>query len=781
MLYHWPTTACQAVVFLFLLWPINFISASPVNSNDDTYYLDDDLPFGFKVADPTVTDPPAEPVFPLPAKKTSGHSPRPTPTSSTASADREEPTPSTSGTQSQSRWSLGFLRPRFGEMLQDGVARGSKSVSAVNRVMVFLGGVCASVPAEDSDSSSSDDEETEEVDFVPPRAREIQANMTLYFGPLRLYPSFTRRLPAPQPTAYSQSGVPQFEYWYAWQPKRDWRNTPNRAFQLIPKAAGVYRPPRGAIGSLLHVCTDRQIKDPRRGWPPSLPGFPGALASGWYFELPESGHALMLYDKTSTFARSYEERPAWYLDRVERLFNFLELTGGPDVERVRVLVFEIFLFVLPRVPGGVLWRDFRHVRVMAEMIFTYAPHFGEILLRFYYMLLYRAKRESSEAAAETSAKKLPKFADQLANSLENTLELYTVPENGLYVDCNSTASDPDNLMLGSWSKEHLCSYYSSVSQLSTLLDAVDWTPSLAISCRPPTDDGNSCQPKLGSNVTVESFEITAAVIEAHEVPHIYPENDMDEDYDSFETNRTASTQGPSESDNGCSEFSELKFGIQLDGGERSSTRDSIYLSINNHEEILIAESPWSGYHRWMDIDTFKEFKRGRFTVRDIRYISLISKIRDDRWDGWGVQGVKLRAKCADSTTQWGVDKFANIHHWMDRGNSRLSSTVWHGNISPRDWHEITIQDSCDSFEKLQISVHQSPVGKGSQDRIFISFGMEGKQSVERKIHKNGDQDWQSIDIQNMWNTPTVGLDQIDHVQIKQLHVGDVKNRVWAVF
>ncbi|RDA88236.1 hypothetical protein CP532_0294 [Ophiocordyceps camponoti-leonardi (nom. inval.)] len=753
MLHHWATAAAvfQTAVHL-LVWP-SLVSAGPLSPPDDDYYPDDILPSGLTPPDPMVTEFFKENLMPLPAKKTTGHGS--TSASTSSSSPIESPTPSTSGTQHRageqnSRWSIGFLRSRFGDRSQEDQGRGNRGLSAVDRVMVFIGGACVSSKvADEPESSDYEDEDEEVLEYAPPRATQLEANLTLYFGPLRLYPSFTRRLPAPQPTSYSKMGVPEFEFWYAWQPGRDWKSRPQRPFQLIPKAGGVYRPPRGAIGSLVHVCPETGVKDPRRGWPPALPGFPGAPASGWFFEMPSPGTEVVLYGKANVLGGTFEERPQWHMERVQRLLNFIDIAQGPEIERVRVLVFEIFLFVLPRIPGGIAWREFRHVHVMAQMIFTYAPHFGEILLRFYYLLLYRTKRD-------LPASNGPRFYDQLVESLSSTLDVYTVPENGLYVDCNSTA-------------------------LSTYLDATNWTPSLSIKCHPPTD-GKSCKPRLGYNESAESVEITVAAFEAKEVPHAYDEDDEDEDEDaeSIDMDRSTSVEDLIDSDLECSQFSELEFGIQLDGGDRSSTRDSIYVSFNNQEEMLIRESPWSGYHNWMTIDKLKLFQRDRFTVRDILHVSLISKMNDDKWDGWGLKGIKLRAKCADSTTKWGVDKFANINKWMDRGNGRKISTVWHGNISPKDWREITILDSCDRFDRLQISVDQRPVDKGSQDRVFISFGMEGKQNLERKIRDDGKQYWQPIDIQRMWDTPAVGLDQIDHIQIKQLHVGDVKNSGWAV-
>ncbi|PHH66659.1 hypothetical protein CDD81_6496 [Ophiocordyceps australis] len=120
-------------------------------------------------------------------------------------------------------------------------------------------------------------------------------------------------------------------------------------------------------------------------------------------------------------------------------------------------------------------------------------------------------------------------------------------------------------------------------------------------------------------------------------------------------------------------------------------------------------------------------------------------MKDDPQDGWGLKGIRLRGKCSNSTIKWEVGKFANLKKWLERP-----------------------EDSCDRFDKLKLSIVRGPHEDGYQDRVFIGFEDEGKQQISLQTHE-GWQNWQDINIREIWDAPIVGLDEITQIHIKQLH------------
>ncbi|PFH58373.1 hypothetical protein XA68_13758 [Ophiocordyceps unilateralis] len=827
MLYRWALATCQAAIYI-LLWP-RLTLAGPADPASRAS-PDRVEPSKVSLPDGLVTAPPDQTVLPTLLRRDGRKSAKST--TSTTSAAEETPTPSTSGTKpkfKQNGSAVGHARSP-----QHGLGSGRRISAAISRAVVLLRRACSKpgqfldrnrvqnwddsktvhrgqpstsstdasrevqpstsgidpstsgsseepghvswqIGSSESDSDSEEYQGESPPQLMNPEQRQIRGNLTLFFGDFHPPLAWRSQLPHPRPTSYAPDGTPEYEFWYEW-PRLSWRERTqprDRPVQLIPKRGGCYLPIPGSVGSWNHECPRRGNKNPLEGWIPYLPDFPGAPGSAWFFQPPEPldpevGPPRHL--PVNLYGGRYGDRPPWHNGQVQSMIFFMDSNvDDPFVATVCALVSEIYLLVLSEIPGVVTWEQFSHPYIMADLIIRYTPHFVEVLsILWDYMSRRRSKREKPAAGTHTSTN------TSLSDAIRKSMETYEAPERGLYVDCFATTEHSKGQVIGNYTKKEFCGILSLFSQMSTQIDLMKWTPTFSIDCGPPAK-GATCGP-----LPTAEPEGPIQTVAAEQVPHTYSEDAEEEDVTTIHLTREDLARQLAASESGCGAFSELEFELKLDGGNRSATRDSIFVSINNGADVFVTRKPWSGYHDSIKIDVRKLFKKDRIPMRDIYRISLISQMEEDPSDGWGLQGIRLRGKCFDSTFKWQVDKYAKIRRWMYRGANKKRATVWSDNISPQDWHEITILDTCDSFDSLKLSIVRGPSGDGGQDIAFIGFGEEGKQPIQLQIEEPGFQDWQFIDIKRIWDTPTVCLDQIKGIHIKQLHTGDVENQGWIV-
>ncbi|PHH80886.1 hypothetical protein CDD80_5806 [Ophiocordyceps camponoti-rufipedis] len=755
MLHHWAAAASQAVVCL-LLWP-GLTSADAIDGVGLTYLG----------AIMDMNEAPAETLV----KRDEG--------ASSSSILFEEassssaPLPGTTALTPEADFQLQQMNNLPKPQRTDKGGLGA----TVRRIVVYIFGGCRDPLTYLSDEQDSwvhraSEMSTHELypsgqtraQAMPPEHQRIVANLTLYFGPFNPIRGLQSQLPHPVPTSYAADGTPFYEFWYEWPSSRD-RNRPRGPrgpVQLVPKAAGCYNPPPGAMGSILHDCPRRGVKHPVQGWAPCLPGFPGAPGSSWAFRPPPEG-----------------------------------MTSPSGVSR-------------PGLRGG---------EVLAVLIMTYAPHFVEIILQLYDEMR-ASHHDKRDAPAEADQRKHVQLstrvnmADQnlhlvltrafcsgMVDTIMESLASYDPPQNGLCITCDVTAQKADNIVLGNYTKQSFCNLFSTIYEHHgphySLTDSV--TPSFFIHCDEPAA-GDSCGgPPRGKGVGPEKtgsdeeapYAFNDPEPKTGDVPYAYsmgnpvspqrgPPNPKTNNVADKELHSSWQQQLAAARD-GCSSFNELELEIRLDGRNRSATRDSIYVVFNGDvsHQVYITKHAWSGYHISKKIDIPKVFNKNNISFEDIYRVGLITKMEDDPRDGWGLKGIKLTASCASSKTKWEVDKYANVARWMDRKDSQKQYMPWVGTIQAKDWRK-KIFESCSRFDRLQLSIVRAPSGDGAQDNVYIGFGEEGKQPIHTQVDKPGFQAWQDISIFQIWNTKEVGIDQIRCIQIKQLHVGDVENRDWVV-
>ncbi|KAF4586005.1 hypothetical protein GQ602_005310 [Ophiocordyceps camponoti-floridani] len=814
MLHHWATAASQVVICL-LLWP-GFTLADPVDGDELTY-------FGHVM---NMNEAPAETLV----KRDEG------PSSASAVFEEETSTsaafPLTSTLTPEAGAELqrmeNFPRPQRGH--------GGGLETTVRRIIVYIFGGCKDptlylddaqdswethdpdsdnlpstsretnrpstsrqryqpsrielqdLPSTSRDgpiswqvqqSSPFDDESVVTPRVMPPEHQRIAANLTLYFGPFNPIAGLQGHLPHPTPTSYAADGTPSYEFWYEWPSGLSNRaSRPRGPVQLVPKAAGCYNPAPGAMGSLLHDCPRRGVKDPFQGWAPCLPAFPGAPGSSWAFRAPRRNN-------TSPFSGTRDGlmagQPLYQLARLRLVLIYMENTRfSPLLGTTCALFRQVLFYILTEGPPIRLARSsFRDPEVLAVLLMTYAPHFVDIILQLYDEMR-RNHRDRREAPAPADQYLTRAFCSGMVDTIEESLASYNPPQNGLCITCGVTAQKADKIVLGNYTEQAFCDLVSTVYEHHGPHYSLDHpvTPSLYIQCEEPTA-GDSCGgPPTGKGVGLKTTgpeDIAPYVFSGS--PTNPKTNNMadDEPHTSRQRELTAAADG-------CSSVDELEFEIQFDGRSSSATRDSIYLVFNGDisNQVYVTKNAWSGYHSYKKIDIPKVFNKDSITFRDIHRVGLITKMEDDPRDGWGLKGIKLTATCASSQTKWQVDKYANVTRWMDREYNRKQNMAWVGTIQAKDWRKKTVFESCKRFDRLQLSIVRAPSGDGSQDAIHIGFGEEGKQAILLQVDKPGFQDWQNINILQIWDTKTVGIDQIRSIQIKQLHVGDVENRDWMV-
>ncbi|PFH59610.1 hypothetical protein XA68_12097 [Ophiocordyceps unilateralis] len=612
-------------------------------------------------------------------------------------------------------------------------------------------------------------------------------------------PDSTRLIPPPEPTGCGKDGTPLYQWWFHWNSHandKSLRTNATKPFQLIPKKGGFFLPLPGSIGSYYEHCGPTEFKGRESGFPPRLLDFPGALGSTWHFApLEESSSSSSDLTLVGGTCSPPDYLPESELGQRQELLNMIQFMnsypGLPLVRRAGNLMYDILLMVVGDVPKAMKAVHQGCDGVIAHYLMTLAPHFVQILLRMWHQMLKQSTRRKRDHYSINETEATGWLCNWLAFDVPTFYELEESLPNGLYVDCNSSddltprgeflGSRVRSLTLGNYTRDQLCGLMSSTYKLSRE-SGINTVSSIYVDC--------------GASNLASLNEKSSAVDDDDyddNNDHYHDENDgrdiapggpspkigslSSKDDKSLTPNSQGGKPGH---DNGCSTISELELGFQLDSKENSASKDSIYVSFGDFNHQLVVKNPWSGFHNWLQLDLKAMFgTKKTITFEDLRQINFWSVRNEDMQDGWGFQGIKLKAKCFGSGITWETDKYQRINEWMHRPNDIAKARVWQGVIEPHDWIDYPHIRSCPIFDKLEFSFFPGPHSDGSGDISYLYFPYWGRHDV-RFTGEQGWQSWQTIDLKQVFHEPEVSLQAIHELAIKQYHVGDADNHGWDI-
>ncbi|RCI09743.1 hypothetical protein L249_3936 [Ophiocordyceps polyrhachis-furcata BCC 54312] len=314
------------------------------------------------------------------------------------------------------------------------------------------------------------------------------------------------------------------------------------------------------------------------------------------------------------------------------------------------------------------------------------------------------------------------------------------------------------LALGNFTRDQICALFPDVSHESDItsvssifLDCGDSTPGESDEDCTAEDDASFDEDDTKLEVSLNDSPWSAPS-EGHRSPHT----------------------------DHCAGISELKLEFRLDGRRSSGTRDAVYFSFSGFPSQLVVTSPWAGFHDWITLDTLKMFKKKTIVFENLKQMLLWSKRIDEKSDGWGIEGVRLRAKCSGSQTTWQLDRYSDMRAWLQRPKDWNRTVVWRGEIGPHMWRVHSEMESCSTFKKLELSVFRGPQNVGMSDELELHFEGQGKHHRVAITGQLGFQGWQKIDIASIFKARVVSLHDVSRIGFKQTQPDDGDNRGWAI-
>ncbi|RCI08916.1 hypothetical protein L249_4935, partial [Ophiocordyceps polyrhachis-furcata BCC 54312] len=320
------------------------------------------------------------------------------------------------------------------------------------------------------------------------------------------HPSPSRLLPPPRPTGYSPDGVPQYEHWL-WVTRS---GDGQRAFQLVPKAAGCYTPLRGSIGSTEGFCDNEDAKPVEAGYIPLLFRFPGATGSEWHFApqpasaspSPEpiagpsrprqttslttaqggrngrggggrkTGKGAVAEDFSLVLSRllTFLLSSGLSLAQAQAINQGLQNMQGSTGELVQSLLYDIFTYV-----GCFVEYDGYLPDNVGALVVAYMPHLVDVIL----MLLHSTTPSNNGHRSKRGEATTSLSTDRLAEGFCTRFRTCQmgIPEDfqtSLYLDCaRSTAGDPVDLSLNMFSRKAVCDAFAKAENRTGMLPAID--------------------------------------------------------------------------------------------------------------------------------------------------------------------------------------------------------------------------------------------------------------------------------------------------------------------
>ncbi|PHH75911.1 hypothetical protein CDD80_1946 [Ophiocordyceps camponoti-rufipedis] len=616
------------------------------------------------------------------------------------------------------------------------------------------------------------------------RAQRIEYNLARanfllgLFDPNRYptpQPHPTRELPPPEATGCSEDGTPLYKYWYHWNPfKNDGslREDRSRPYQLIPKRGGCYLPYPGAVGSYFTDCLPPTVKGTEGGFPPRLTDFPGGLGSIWHFRDPE----LPIHESSSSLATSVNSddicwRPAGVPQQreeqrleLEEMMRFMDGNPGlASVQRAGNLVYDIMLMVAGDVPQGMAAVHDGCVGVIVTYIMDLAPHFIEILLLMWYEMAAQYSRQKRSSPGTNNSNETESrrwLCEWLLHDVPVYYQRDEIPVmNGLYVDCNRPSERIRSIEIGNLTYEYICDAFQGTVMSMHSKDGNSIVPSILVECsantsNAPTTTTTTQSPATGGNLITYNNDVS---------------------------NSGAPSSSGSPQQDSCSFITDLQLGFQLDRRGGSATTDTISFTFNSatHRETIV-QNPWSGFHSWVKLNTSSLFTDPQnMLLKDIHSIQLYTHRNQEYDDGWGLQSLKLQAKCHGSDITWEVDKWSNLNAWLFRDQSVEDAMLWQDTIQVTDWKPNNYLSTCRVFDSLEFSLFRGPHRDGLGDQSDLLFKYAGRHAIKFDA-KMGWQPWQTIDIHQKWASSTISIEEIRWLGIRQLFVGEPENHGWDI-
>ncbi|PHH76677.1 hypothetical protein CDD82_3894 [Ophiocordyceps australis] len=173
----------------------------------------------------------------------------------------------------------------------------------------------------------------------------------------------------------------------------------------------------------------------------------------------------------------------------------------------------------------------------------------------------------------------------------------------------------------------------------------------------------------------------------------------------------------------CTEFSQLQLHVQLGSGYYQGTWDTLYLYFQRNERHVIASGPSPGFQKYMELDVPQVFKAPKVAFSHLGLVEIY-QYHDSILgnDDWKLHGIKLKARCANSLTEYQLDKYASVNYGVGDMNApwHTSWRAWSASIDPqKDWNQVF---ECSKLFQLSARINLcNKLSSGTSDDLFIRF------------------------------------------------------------
>ncbi|RCI09053.1 hypothetical protein L249_4954 [Ophiocordyceps polyrhachis-furcata BCC 54312] len=587
-----------------------------------------------------------------------------------------------------------------------------------------------------------------------------------------------RIIPPPIPTAYSSTGVPHYEYWYSDHFLLDddtvTNQVPDRPFQMIPRDGGRWLPavkyrPMGQQQEDNTTLPDSFVEFV--DLPPVWDSFPGALGSNWYFlPMSERSHAgdRPAEESSTTSWGYYTPSPTG-----SSLTSSQDSAPGSSSPR----------YMYPNIANPNVWNRVEQLREAVTYIRRSSHHDTPIFVSWARQLLNDYLALASSLGHNVHIKhgkpgdwcysETLRLLDSVPHLVDSVIQLYNI----IRWTADNIGQSPSKKRKGlgkrsSSSGEEEAEEEDFCQPPMSALEDKDkdpMTPGVYLTCRNPAHNsrlflGRYSQAELCNIMQLSPCPAAPTGYEC--VSEQVPTVNLTSDYYPSPVN--------------CSHFTEVHLGFQLTGSQAAETMDTIKLQFGHHGLHTIAHSPVSMFHQWQKLNLTDMFGSNEVLVDDLRHMKLWAFKNSEPHDGFHLLGMKLRAKCPDSTT-YKMDQFKLLNKWLERPSGQDEAMVWQGTIAPPEWQLPSVLDSCAEFHRLSVSFQPKYGIDGSQDLLRMNLGgYPNRDDVFQLLgnHRHGKEfeHWANIDIEAMFGRKTIAVRDITYVALIQDHRTNSENR-----
>ncbi|PHH64126.1 hypothetical protein CDD81_5001 [Ophiocordyceps australis] len=218
----------------------------------------------------------------------------------------------------------------------------------------------------------------------------------------------------------------------------------------------------------------------------------------------------------------------------------------------------------------------------------------------------------------------------------------------------------------------------------------------------------------------------------------------------------------------CTEMGQLQLEIQLGNGYYQGTWDSLYFNFQDNEKHFIVSSPSPGFHEHQELDLQKVFKASKVAFNHLR-LAQIYQYHDSISgnDDWKLKGIKLKARCANSLTEYQLDKFAAVNYAVTDMHAvwHTSWRAWSAAIDPqKDWNQVF---ECSQLDQLSASIYLGDKWSGGTwDDLFIRFETGSKHEFLLATQPSHDTTYNvEIDMNKAFQSPVVPVGKLEAFSI----------------